>query len=261
MTEPLAVDPSRLSAIGAKLASLVFPKAPTPMSATGSDPVSAAINATMPNLESLVSDGLPGVKAALTKTATNISNAADTYTKSDQALGAGLRQAQFGPGMEGLAGAAGGVQSQFTKLMGGTPLDKVAPLMGGTPLDKLAPGLSEKVSEQVAELSPRVEATVPQLVQLAPQAGQMAQQGAPMMMQTVSQMAGQAGSGGSQAAAAPAQLVSDTKKDGEDTDKESDPEEEARREGAAAGTQNEGRAPTQGGTGGKPPASPTATTV
>src|ERR1700761_778040 len=109
MTEPLSVDPSRLDAIGQTLAGLVFPALPSPMAATGSDQVSSAINATMPDLESLVSEGMPGVKAALTRTASSMSIAADIYTKADQSLGDALRQAQFGSGAEGLMGSASGV--------------------------------------------------------------------------------------------------------------------------------------------------------
>ncbi|WP_276529561.1 hypothetical protein [Mycobacterium ulcerans] len=65
MAEPLAADPARLIAAGSKLAELVFPAPPAPIAATGGDPVSAAINDTMPGIESLVSDGMPGVTAAL----------------------------------------------------------------------------------------------------------------------------------------------------------------------------------------------------
>lgn len=61
MAEPLAVDPTGLSAAAAKLAGLVFPQPPAPIAVSGTDSVVAAINETMPSIESLVSDGLPGV--------------------------------------------------------------------------------------------------------------------------------------------------------------------------------------------------------
>ncbi len=245
MTEPLSVDPARLGEIGQILAGLVFPKAPSPMTVPGSDPVSSAINATMPNLESLVSDGLPGVKAALTRTASNMSTAADIYTKADQSLGDSLRQAVFGAGGQGLAGVASNAQGQFSSLMGSS-------------LDKVAPGLGEKVSATVSELSPRVQATVPQLAQVAPVAAQMAMQSAPMMLSSMTSMAGAGGSGAAQTAAAPAELAGDTKKDDEDKDDQSDGDGD----GAAAGTKGAGSTPTHlVGTGGKPPASPTARTV
>lgn len=75
MAEPLAVDPTGLSAAAAKLAGLVFPQPPAPIAVSGTDSVVAAINETMPSIESLVSDGLPGVKAALTRTASNMNAA------------------------------------------------------------------------------------------------------------------------------------------------------------------------------------------
>lgn len=87
MAEPLAVDPTGLSAAAAKLAGLVFPQPPAPIAVSGTDSVVAAINETMPSIESLVSDGLPGVKAALTRTASNMNAAADVYAKTDQSLG------------------------------------------------------------------------------------------------------------------------------------------------------------------------------
>jgi hypothetical protein len=242
MTEPLSVDPSRLDAIGQKLAGLVFPALPAPIAAQGSDPVSSAINATMPNLESLVTDGMPGVKAALARTASNMTTAAEVYTKADQSLGDTLRQAQFGSGPGALAAGDSGAAGQFSSMMSG-------------PLEKVAPQLSEKA----AGLSPRVEATVPQLVALAPAAGQLAQQGAPMMMSTVTQFAGQGASGGSQAAA-PATLAGETKKDGED-DAESDTGDGAPHEGAGAGVHTVGSVPTHGGTGGNSPTDPTSSST
>lgn len=104
MAEPLAVDPTGLSAAAAKLAGLVFPQPPAPIAVSGTDSVVAAINETMPSIESLVSDGLPGVKAALTRTASNMNAAADVYAKTDQSLGTSLSQYAFGSSGEGLAG-------------------------------------------------------------------------------------------------------------------------------------------------------------
>src|ERR1700753_4026180 len=87
MTESLIVDPARLKAAGAILRDQVLPTAPPPISATGGDPVSAAINVTMPIIESPVIDGLPEVQAALTNTGTKIIAAADRYAETDQLLG------------------------------------------------------------------------------------------------------------------------------------------------------------------------------
>lgn len=193
MAEPLAVDPTGLSAAAAKLAGLVFPQPPAPIAVSGTDSVVAAINKTMPSIESLVSDGLPGVKAALTRTASNMNAAADVYAKTDQSLGTSLSQYAFGSSGEGLAGVAsvGGQPSQATQLLS-TPVSQVTTQLG----------------ETAAELAPRVVATVPQLVQLAPHAVQMSQNASPIA-QTISQTAQQAAQsaqGGS--GPMPAQLAS-----------------------------------------------------
>lgn len=193
MAEPLAVDPTGLSAAAAKLAGLVFPQPPAPIAVSGTDSVVAAINETMPSIESLVSDGLPGVKAALTRTASNMNAAADVYAKTDQSLGTSLSQYAFGSSGEGLAGVAsvGGQPSQATQLLS-TPVSQVTTQLG----------------ETAAELAPRVVATVPQLVQLAPHAVQMSQNASPIA-QTISQTAQQAAQsaqGGS--GPMPAQLAS-----------------------------------------------------
>ncbi|GFG65671.1 ESX-1 secretion-associated protein EspJ [Mycobacterium kubicae] len=218
MAEPLAVDPARLIAAGSKLAELVFPTAPAPISVAGSDPVSAAINETMPGIESLVSDGLPGVTAALKRTATSMATAADIYAKADQSLGEALTQSQFGATAQtlqtnGVAGAAAGVTGQSAGLLG-APMGAAA-AAGGT--------VGAAVGAQADALAPRVAATVPQMVQLAPQAGQWAQQASPIA-QTVSQTAQQAGSQGGSQGAAPAQLASDTKPQDEDTKKDDEEE-------------------------------------
>ena len=78
----------------------------------------------------------PGVKAALTRTASNMSTAAEIYTKADQSLGDSLRQAVFGVGGQGLAGVASNVQGQFSSLMGSS-LDNVVPGVSSA-LDKVA---------------------------------------------------------------------------------------------------------------------------
>ncbi len=238
MAEPLAVDPARLIAAGDKLTELVFPKAPPPIAATGSDSVSAAINETMPGIESLVSDGLPGVTAALKRTATSMSTAADIYTKADQSLGETLKQYQFDSDGQALAaGAMGGVSGAAAQLLGAP-----ATQMLGAPAG-VAAQASQAVGERVSALQPRVAATVPQLVQLAPQAAQMGQQMSPIA-QTISQSAQQGGSQG--AGAAPAQLVDETKKDDEDKDRDGE---------AAAGDGTLGSAPTESAASGTAPAS------
>ncbi|WP_139589398.1 hypothetical protein [Mycobacterium ulcerans] len=259
MAEPLAVDPARLIAAGSKVAELVFPAPPAPIAATGGDPVSAAINDTMPGIESLVSDGMPGVTAALKRTASSMSTAADVYAKADQALGDALTQYQFGG--DGQALGASGTNAVAQSQAGQTVQSLAAPAAGllGAPatgplgLPAAATQIGEAVSAQAEALSPRVAATIPQLVQLAPQAGQMAQQTSPIA-QTISQSAQQ---GSSQGGAAPAQLVSDTKpdEDAELADETKEGEEDALAaagaEGAAAGHATLVSAPVESAGGGE----------
>lgn len=268
MAEPLAVDPARLIAAGSKLAELVFPAPPAPIAAAGGDPVSAAINDTMPGIESLVSDGMPGVTAALKRTASSMSTAADIYAKADQALGDALTQYQFGG--DGQALGASGTNAVAQSQAGQTVQSLAAPAAGllGAPVAQAlaapatgllgvpaaaATQIGEAVSAQAEALSPRVAATIPQLVQLAPQAGQMAQQASPIA-QTISQSAQQ---GSSQGGAAPAQLVSDTKpdEDAELADETKEGEEDALAaagaEGAAAGHATLVSAPVESAGGGE----------
>lgn len=251
MAEPLAVDPTGLSAAAAKLAGLVFPQPPAPIAVSGTDSVVAAINETMPSIESLVSDGLPGVKAALTRTASNMNAAADVYAKTDQSLGTSLSQYAFGSSGEGLAGVAsvGGQPSQATQLLS-TPVSQVTTQLG----------------ETAAELAPRVVATVPQLVQLAPHAVQMSQNASPIA-QTISQTAQQAAQsaqGGS--GPMPAQLASAEKPATEQAEPVHEVTNDDQDEGAGAspGQQPGGGVPAQAmdtGAGARPAASPLAAPV
>lgn len=256
MSEPLAVDPSGLTAAGAKLSNLVFPVPPSPITATGTDSLSSAINTTMPGIESLSVDGLPAVKAALTRTASNISAAADVYTKADQSLGDGLRQFLLGSAGDALGASAasdptGQLGSGVMGAMASSLLSKFSPELGQM-ADQVMGG---QLQQNLSNLAPRLAATVPQLAQMTPQAAQMAQQMSPMMMQTISQTAQQAGS---QGGAAPAQMVSDTKKDGEDSPQQSGADSPLGVEDATL-VQSVGTAPPQvsaGATGGAPPSAP-----
>jgi hypothetical protein len=229
MAEPLAVDPARLIAAAGKLSELVFPAPPAPMTAPGSDSMSAAINQTMPGIESLVSDGLPGVTASLKRTATSMSTAADIYTQADQSLGQALSQYGFGAEGQSLsANLMGAMTGQSNGLLGaGAGAGAAAAMLGGPAaaaqqLAGAASGVSQvgaTVSAQAEALSPRIAATVPQLVQLAPMAQQMAPMGQ-QVGQSIQQAASQAGQGGGSSA----QLASDTKPADEDKDPDKDPD-------------------------------------
>jgi len=268
MAEPLAVDPTRLIAAGGKLAELVFPSAPSPIAATGSDAVSAAINETMPGIESLVSDGLPGVTASLKRTATNLSTAADIYTKADQSLGSALKQFGFDSDFQALgANAAGGLGGGAAAMLGGPTAmlgGPAAQALGG-PAAGVASQVSQAVGQQVSELSPRVAATVPQVVTLAPQAAQMGQQMSPIV-QTISQSAQQAGQGSQGGGAAPAAEHPGDAKPEDEAKKDDEDEEQSNSEtlgetsaGAApAAAQMMGGVPLAGPGGGKPSANSAA---
>ncbi|OBK20611.1 hypothetical protein [Mycobacterium asiaticum] len=265
MVEPLAVDPARLVAAASKLTELVFPTPPSPIAATGSDAVSGAINETMPAIESLVTDGMPGVTAALKRTATSMGAAADIYTKADQSLGQALTQYAFGAdgqsmganalgAVTGLGGAAAGAA-----MLGG-PAAAAQQLAGAASAGAVSQ-VGAAVGAQAEALSPRIAATVPQLVQLAPMAQQMAPMGQ-QVGQSVQQAASQAGQGGG------AQLASDTKPadedkkdDEENPDADGSPADGAPADGAAAGKATLVSAPVEGSAGGKSAAGPVAAPI
>lgn len=95
MTKPLIVDPARLEIAGTKLGSLSIPAAPPTIAAPGTDAVSAAINETLPIIESPVVEGLPTAEAALAQTGSKISAAATMYADADHMLGQRIDEVQF----------------------------------------------------------------------------------------------------------------------------------------------------------------------
>lgn len=262
MAEPLAVDPARLIAAASKLTELVFPTPPAPVAVPGSDAVSAAINNTMSGIESLVTDGLPGVTAALQRTATSMGAAADVYTKADQSLGQALALFGFEGDSQSLGanvmnaanGAAAGVLGAGAGGLGaaafGAPLAAAQEAVGG---------VVGGAAGQAAALSPQLAATIPQVVQLAPMAQQMAPMG-----QQVGQSIQQAASQGSQGGSSGAQLASDTKPadeaDEDDKDDKDDTDGQSA-DGAAAGKTTLVSAPVQAAGGGTPPSGSVAAPI
>jgi hypothetical protein len=236
MTESLVVDPARLKANGIAVRDQVLPAAPPPISATGTDSVSAAINATMPIIESPVIAGLPDVQAALTNTGSKIVTAAEMYARTDQLLGEHVAEVQFLATAEP-AGTDQPARAAATKLLSAETTDKKN---------------DDKTPDKKPQ--PAAPSNLNQLSGLA-QAAQPLTQG----MQTIMQSAQQAGGGMGNAGAAPAKLADDTKKD--DTQK---PADESRlvdattkdADGAASGTQGSGSAPVQAPTGGRPQTQP-----
>lgn len=128
MTEPLTVDPSRLETAGAKLASLAFPPPPVPVTATGTDSVSSAIDETMPGIEAPAVDGLTAAQSALNQTSSNIATAAAMYASTDRQLGDQFSQSQFDQAALSLGGISslGGLLKADTDTSTSTDTKQIA---------------------------------------------------------------------------------------------------------------------------------------
>jgi hypothetical protein len=222
MTESLKVDPSLLATSGAKLRDQVFPTAPPPISAPGTDSVSAAINVTMPIIETPVINGLRDAKVALPNTGTKIAAAADVYQQTDQKLGQQLSQVQFATASEKKPVAATGPRA----------------LLGDDKKDDKDKGKDDK--SKVKPFDPATMASG--LGQMTGMLGQFGGMGSGLMSSAQGAMGGMgAGSSGAKLAddttkapdapADQAQLVNDTKAG----------------DGAARGDQASEAAPTQAG--------------
>lgn len=224
MTDSLVVDPARLQAAGVTVRDQVLPASPPPISATGSDSVSAAINATLPIIESPVVDGLPDAQAALTNTGSKIVTAADMYAETDQLLGEHVGTVQF------LAAS----DQQPTGAATERPISATAAQPSAA---ETADKTSDQNAGQNAEASPSAAATA-NLNQLAAvtQATQPITQGLQTVMSGVQQATGSMGNAGTQ----PATLADDTKSDDTKT-----PDEPVTGDGAASGTQGSGSVPVQ----------------
>lgn len=216
MIEPLVVEPSRLETAGNTLRELPFPVPPAPIVAPGSDPVSAAVNVTLPIIESPVVDGLPAVKAALTRTGSSIAAAAGMYTDTDQRLGDRLTQVEFLATADKSGAAASGDKPE------GAPVDDEKP--SPTP-------------------TPKPVTPTPQPAEMAGAAGMLGSVMQPMQ----SAMGSMQGAG-----ATPAQLADSTKPDDqarEENKSDDEAESEGPAEGAAPGTQTPEAVPTRAPTG------------
>jgi hypothetical protein len=243
MTESLVVDPARLKAAGVTLRDQVLPTAPPPISAAGADPVSAAINVTMPVIESPVVSGLPDVQAALTNTGSKIIAAAEKYAETDQLLGAHVGTVQFlAAGEQQPTGAA--TQQQATVA--------ATRQLGAETADKKPDESSDKKPDKKPQPAAPIDFNQ---VSAMTQAAQPLTQGMQSMMSSMQGM-GNAG-------APTAKLADDTKKDDTKT-----PDEPAAQlvdattqdaEGAASGQQGSGSAPVQPSTGGRPETTPAET--
>jgi hypothetical protein len=241
MTDSLVVDPARLKAAGIALRDQVLPASPPPISATGSDSVSAAINETLPIIESPVVDGLPDVQTALTNTASKIVTAADMYAETDQLLGEHVGTVEFlaAPDQQPTAAAPEQpVSAAAGQLLGVETADnKTDEKADTTPSSALPVNL-----DQVSAMT---------------QAAQPVTQGLQSVMSSVQQATGGMGNAG----APPAKLADDTENDGTKKPDESTTGDtqlvDATAEGgdgAAAGGQGSGSVPVQPPTDGRPEA-------
>ena len=254
MLEPLQVDSSRLRDAGNTLRDQVFPEPPAPISAVGTDSVSAAINETMPVIESPVLDGLPAVKAALGRTGSNIAAAADLYAETDQILGEHVGAVQFAAASERKAG--------------GVPDGTADRLLAGKDDKSKDDKSKDDKSGDDKKPTPKPKpAPVPDFNQIS-QIGQATQpftQGMQGMMSNMQQLAGKGGNAG----ASPAQLADDTTKDKPSRDDEAqlvdatkkDGEAEQIADGAAAGDRAAGGAPVQPPAGARPETAGSTTQV
>jgi hypothetical protein len=230
MTEQLIVDPTRLKPAAAKLQGLVFPVPPSPIVAPGTDSVSAAINETLPIIESPVIDGLPAVKAALTRTGSSIVAAADIYADADQKLGEHVSSVQF-------LSAGEKIQSGGA---GDRPVGAAADQPVGAAADQSAEAETPGTPIGVTPSTPRpalpLDQIVPQLNQMAGTLSPLAQnvsQVSQSITQSVQGATGSMSGGGMPARLADditkteqspsdqAQLVDETEKDGDEEERAS----------------------------------------
>jgi hypothetical protein len=234
MTDSLVVDPARLKTAGIALRDQVLPVSPPPISATGSDAVSAAINQTLPIIESPVVDGLPDAQTALTNTGSKIVTAADMYAETDQLLGEHVGTVQFLAARD--QQSAGAATEQPVSATAGQ-------LLGAEIADK-----SGEAIAKINDLTPSVAAVTTNLNQVSTvtQAAQPVTQGLQSVMSSVQQATGSMGNAG----AAPAKLADDTKSDDTEKSDESTTGDTqlvdattADSDGAAAGRQGSGSVP------------------
>lgn len=223
MTESLVVDPSRLKSAGTTLKALEFPAPPAPRFAPGTDVVSAAINETLPVIESPVIEGLPAVKTMVTRTGSSIVAAAGIYAEADQALSEHVDDVRFLTAARKVAGpaASGRVSSVTSNDANDAPS---SPAPEPKPATTIPPvNATPNPLGQVGELSQAVSPVAQNLQTIMP---------------SVQQAAGSMGSMG-----APVQLADDTKaaqqSPAEEAVKaeETEPQPEALAEGAAPGDQ------------------------
>ena len=210
MTEQLSVDTSGLRDAAGVLGDLDVPASPKPLTVTGTDAMSAAINEVLPTIETPVIDGLPVAEAALKKTATDMATAADRYDETDSKSAGDITGTQLSSAAAKAAATDAGA-------------DTVTP----------AASASEQLSEQLASLAeklPSGEQAAQQLSQMAPMMGSVSQS----LSGQVQGLMSKAQAGGQNPAAPPAPPVPDTTAEDPKTEEERKAEEEKKAADAAA---------------------------
>jgi len=218
VTEQLSVDTSGLRAAAGVLGDLDVPASPKPLTVTGTDAMSAAINQVLPTIETPVIDGLPLAEAALKKTASNMATAADLYDETDSKSAGDITGTQFN-------------SDDTTARKKTTPPD--TPAANDTGADTVTPAASafEQLSEQLSEHLDSLAEKLPTAEEAAQQLGQMA----PMMGSVSQSLSGQVqglmskAQAGSQNPPGPDTTVQDAK-----TEEEKKAEEEQKAADAAA---------------------------
>lgn len=218
------------------LRGLVFPLPPGPIVAPGADSVSAAVNATLPIIESPVIEGLSAVKAALTKTGSSIAAAAGMYADTDQRLGDHLTQVRF------LAAATEPAPGASAERPEGAPVDQ--------PTDGKKPS--------PAKPTPQPATPMPQLDQMTGAAGTL---GSAMqsMQGAMGSMQGMPGAGATPAQLADSSKPADPARPVDKTDEEEKPGMAA--EGAAPGSETSQGAPVAAPAPAGPEAAPSGITL
>ena len=221
MTEQLSVDTSGLRAAAGVLDELDVPASPQPLTVSGSDAMSAAINQVLPTIETPVIDGLPVAEAALKKTASDMATAADRYDETDSASAGDIAGTQFN-------------SDDTTARKKTTPPDTPAANDAGA--DTATSGVSafEQLSGQLSEQLDSLAEKLPSAEEAAQQLGQMA----PMMGSATQSLSGQVQGLMSKAQAGgqnpPAPPAADTSVEDAKTEEEKKAEEEQKAADAAA---------------------------
>jgi len=169
VTEPLSVDTSGLRAAAGVLDDLDVPTSPKPLTVTGTDAMSTAINQVLPTIETPVIDGLPLAEAALKKTASNMATAAGRYDETDSKSAGDITGTQFNSD-----------DTTARKRTTSTKRPAVNDTGAGTkkPVASASEQLAGQLSEKLASLAdnlPTAEEAAQQLGQMAPMMGSVSQ--------------------------------------------------------------------------------------